>query len=103
MKTFNVLIFDFNSRELRYYNIIPYLVKCYYRRPECNRPNSFEEFKKFIKEESKYQWWSRCEYELVITGFPVQDKQEKIDVHYQVLMNIDIITKLLMEEISTKK
>lgn len=103
MKEFNVLIFDFNSKSLKYYNIIPYLVDCYYRKPKSKRPSSFEEFKEFIKGESLYQWWSRCEYELVITGFPIQDKQEKIDVHYQVLMNIDIITKLLMEEVSTKK
>lgn len=103
MNKFNVLVFNFNSRKVQPYNIIPYLTECYKRKSKSKRPSTFEEFKEFIIKESKYQWWSRCEYEIVITGFPIQDEREKIDVYYQVMMNLDIITKLLIEEVSNKK
>ena len=103
MNKFNVLIFNFNSRKVQSYNIIPYLKGCYKRKPKSKRPSTFEEFKELIIIESRYQWWSRCEYEIVITGFLIQDEKEKIDVYYQVMMNLDIITKLLIEEVSNKK
>ena len=103
MNKFNVLIFNFNSRKVQSYNIIPYLIECYKRKPKSKRPSTFEEFKEFIIKESRYQWWSRCQYEIVITGFPIQNESEKIDVYYQVMMNLDIIIKLLIEEVSNKK
>ena len=44
-------------------------------------------------------WWGRCQYEILISDWPSQSKIEKIDVYYQVMNNIDAITKLFMEEI----
>lgn len=46
-----------------------------------------------------YQWWSRCEYEIILTDWPNQKKFEKWDVHEQVKMNIDIITELLINDV----
>ena len=48
-------------------------------------------------------WWARCEYEIIICGWPNTDTQEKWDIHRQVMMNIDIITRILMENIKDKK
>lgn len=97
MKEFNVIIEDINRREFIPYNIIPYLVRRY--NESKNKPTTFKEFKSFIEKESKYQWWARCEYEIILKEWPCGQKEEKIDVHWQVMMNIDIITEILMNEV----
>lgn len=97
MRKFNVIIEDVNRREFIPYNVIPYLVKQY--KEAKNKPTAFEEFKTFIEKESKHQWWARCEYEVILKEWPTGQREEKIDVHWQVMMNIDIITEILMEEV----
>lgn len=101
MKQFNVIIEDVNSRKFTPYDVIPYLVQCYYE--EKDRPGTIEEFKIFIERYSRYQWWSRCEYEVILKSWPTGDVEKKIDVHQQVMMNIDIIAEILMEEINGTK
>lgn len=98
MKQFNVIIEDINSRKFIPYDVIPYLVQCYYE--EKDRPGTIEEFKTFIERRSMYRWWSRCEYEIVLQSWPKGDVEEKIDVHQQVMMNIDIIAEILMKEVN---
>ena len=98
---YNVILWDINRREFIPYDIFPYLKKVYQEAKEKKKePKTFEEFKEFIRKESMYMWWGRCEYEILISDWPSQSKTEKIDVHYQVMMNIDIITKLFIEEIN---
>ena len=124
MKQFNVINFDFNKKEFIYYDIIPYLVRRY--KEKKKKLTTFEEFKKFIEDESMYQWWARCEYEIILSPWPYlsspserYDKKgeddieawkkhwkehlnecQKIDIHQQVLMNLDIITQIFMEVIN---
>ena len=98
MKNFNVIVYDFNKQDFIPYDVMPYLVKCYNK--ASNKPKTFEEFKKFIEGESKYQWWSRCEYEIILESLPNPNVNEKWDVHRQVMMNIDIITSVLMNNVN---
>lgn len=123
MRQFNVINFDFNSKRFEPYNIIPYLVRCYNK--EKNKPKTFDEFKEFIRNESMYKWWARCEYEMVLSPWPYTpspsesyDKEgeddvevwkehwekhlnecQKIDIFHQVRMNIDVITALVMDSV----
>ena len=123
MKIFNVIVHNFNSKEFESYNIIPYLVSRYNKKEK--KPKTFDEFKEFVKNESMYQWWARCEYEIILSPWPYTsspseryDKKgendveawkehwkkhlnecEKIDDHYQVMMNLDVITNLVMDSI----
>ena len=127
MKEFNVIVYNINSKEFERYNIIPYLVSCYNKKE--NKPKTFDEVKEFVKNESMYQWWSRCEYEIILGPWPYitspserWDKKgendieawkehwkkhlkecEKIDVHKQVMMNLDVITNLVMENVNRSK
>ena len=122
MKEFNVIVYNINSKEFKSYNIIPYLVSRYNKKEK--KPKTFDEFKEFIKNESMYQWWSRCEYEIILSPWPYTlspserakeennveawkehwkkhlNECEKIDVHYQVMMNIYVITNLVMDSIN---
>lgn len=112
---FNVLLWDFNQDKLIPYDVLPYFRECYKERKKrykgyskrkayypdnkyYNVPNTFEEFKEFIKSESIYRFWSRCEYEMIIHGWPVRKNEHKLDVHEQIMMNIDIIADILLKE-----
>lgn len=93
---FNVIIE--NNGKFIPYDVIPFLVRCY--NESKDKPHTEEEFSAFIKKWAQYQWWSRCEYEIILVDWPGQKKEKKIDVHDQVMMNIDIITRILMKEVS---
>lgn len=123
MKKFDVIVYNINERKFEPYDIIPHLVSQYKKRED--KPKTFDEFKEFVKNESMYQWWSRCEYEVILGPWPYTsspseryDKKgendveawkehwkkhlkecEKIDVYYQVMMNLDVITNLVMESV----
>lgn len=97
MKNFNVIVYDFNNKNFKPYDIMPYLRRSYY--DEDEKPSTFEEFKNFILHKSMYQWGSRCEYEIILSDWPCQKKFEKWDVHEQVKMNIDTITELLINDV----
>lgn len=98
-KTFNVIVERNNT--FVPYNVIPHLLYRYNMSSKKLRPTTYEEVKKFIIEESKYQWWARCEYEIILSSWPTKKVEEKWDVHKQVMMNIDIITKIIMDSINT--
>ena len=109
MKQFNVINYNFNAQKFESYDVIPYLINAYkdrvkrhHNNPDDNYwkvPVTFEEFKNFVQRESQYQFWSRCEYEIILVDWPCQKYTEKWDVYDQIMMNLDIVTKLLMESI----
>lgn len=101
MNTFYVLHWDFNHDALEHYDVLPYLRECYKEKKKKDRPKTFDEFKKFIEDKSRYMFWSRCEYEMVCRGWPVGKNEYKIDIHEQIMMNIDVITNILFKENET--
>ena len=98
MKSFNVIWQDFNARKFEPYDVMPYLIKEYNKTED--KPKTYLEFYEFIKQKSLYQYWARCEYEILICGWPNTKTRAKWDIHQQIMMNIDIITELLMENVN---
>lgn len=114
-----VINWDFNRDEMEVYDVMPYLVGCWktekkkkhktwnysFEHPcvddDTLMPQTFDEFKKFILNNALYQFWARCEYEIIVTGWPQQKKEKKIDVYDQIKMNIDVITKHFMDYINS--
>lgn len=102
MKTFNVIIWDPNHKKFVPYNVIPYFVQAYEELKQKKYkkvPKTFDEFKEWVIDETHYQFWGRCEYEVILVDWPCQQKEEKIDVCWQIMLNIEFITKLIMESI----
>ena len=96
---FNVLEYDFNTKKVRPYNVIPHFVREW--NDEKNKPTDYVGLKKWIEDNSRYQFWSRCEYEFMMAPWPysmdtMEKDLRKIDVHEQIMMNIDILTVMLM-------
>lgn len=100
LKSFYTIIYNINKKTFESYDIMPYLIDEYKdKKKRKKQPVTFDEFKKFIEGASMYQYWSRCEYEIILTSWPNEDKKEKIDIHQQIMMNIDVITNILMNNV----
>ena len=99
---FYVILYEVNSRKFEKYDVMPYLVRCYQeskKKKYIACPTTFEEFKKFVEDNSKYMYWARCEYEVILSDWPCKTLEEKIDVHWQIMNNHDLVTRLLMENV----
>lgn len=101
MQSFKVINYDINRQKFEAYDIMPYLIERY--KKEKKKPKTFEEFKQFIKSESMYQFWGRCEYEIILVDWPCKRVEEKWDVYDQIMMNIDIITDIMIKECKPKR
>lgn len=97
MKSFNVIRQDFNRKKFEPYDVMPYFVDEYNKAK--TKPKTFNEFAGFIKDKAIYMYWSRCEYEIVICGWPNTDTQEKWDAYSQIMINIGVVTNILMENV----
>lgn len=129
-KKFNVLLRDFNKKKPIPYDVLPYFRREWEERYKDIPVKTKEDLKKWIKDLSQYQFWSRCEYEFLIAKWPFGGRQltedmekfiatnpdlkdyktnidmcniitkdmDVIDVHEQIMMNIDIVTDILYEE-----
>lgn len=98
MNTFNTITYDCNSKKFVPYDVLPYLRRCYEKKDD--KPKTVEEFTQFVKDESMYQFWSRCEYEVILVDWPNQSISKKTDVYDQIMANIDVVVKLLMEDLA---
>lgn len=107
MKTFNVIIGNFNTKKFEPYDIMPHLVDRYRevkKSKTFKTPATFKEFKEFVRKESMYQWWSRCEYEILLYHWPSSENDTgyKMDIYEQIMMNHDLVTELLMLNVGIK-
>ena len=108
MKSFNVINWDPNRKVFEPYNIIPYFVDAYKERlenykkypdnPYWKPAKTFKEFRQFVISEGHYQFWGRCEYEIILSDWPCQKTEKKIDIWEQIEMNLDLVTEIVMEE-----
>lgn len=132
---FNVIVHGYNCNGVKAHDIMPYLIECYKetkkKRAYKKTPETFDEFKQFVIDESRYMYWARCEWECLIGHWPfgsmdmieklhnyistnpdvedwrnkidicniITSDMKKIDVYWQIMNNIDVVTKLLMENV----
>lgn len=101
MQSFNVIWWDFNKNEPEAYDIMPALLDEYLHKRRKYKPKIKDRVAmvQFVRQYSLYQWWGRCEYEIIIRNWPTQDLQVKWDIYKQIEMNLDIITDILIENI----
>lgn len=109
---FNCIIFDINHREFEPYDVMPYFLrewraikknaKPYTEDEYRGKPQNREELKQWFLRKSQYMFWSRCEYEIIVAGWPCTDVTRKIDIHDQIKMNIDVILDIFINNIDFK-
>ena len=97
MKSFNVIVNNFNAGSFEPYDVMPYLIR-EYNKAEV-KPSTVDEFKTFVEQEAMYRWWSRCEYEIILSDWPTMKHSQKWDVYRQIMMNIDTVVEILMQNV----
>lgn len=101
MKSWYVYIIDFNSTKLEQYDVMPYFLEC--ARKQKFKSSDLEECKKFIRKEGMYMFWSRCEWEVLISPWPpMKDIYFKIDVWDQINMNLDVFATVFIENLNNE-
>ena len=108
---FNVLLYNFSTHKVEHYDIIPYFIDQWHNnRFDKNLIETKENLKSWIIRASQYHFWARCQYESLLAAWPFGSKRMtddikklidsgvKIDIHDQIMMNIDVITDLLSKE-----
>lgn len=91
---FNVIWYNINSNKFEAYDIMPYLISRY--KSKKKKP---EDIEKFIVGESMYQWWAKCEYEIILKDWPCNNVEEKWDIYKQIMMNINVIVQIFKNNI----
>lgn len=109
MLEWNVYLEDFNNKKIRVYNIFnhhTFYEDCLKAKKEYK--DDKDKFLDKIKSSLMYCFWSKCEYEIILTSWPKRDNfdDEKIDVYDQVMLNWPIFSEYIWEnkkEIKKKK
>lgn len=87
--TWNVWLWNFNHDELETYDVVPIFMRELERLKKKDLPKTKKEFSEFLNGEAQYHFWSKCEYEMIIHGWPVGKKDVKVDVYDQLILNWD--------------
>ena len=95
-----VMAHDFNNDKIVPYNIFynsfPELI---HKEIKKKKINNYNELKEYISNWSKYNYWCKAEHEIIVAGLISKgDKEEKIDVDWQIQMNLDRITEYVNNE-----
>ena len=100
---FKVIVDNVNTKKFEFYDVMPYFIRCYDTTKKDKQPKTFDEFKEFVESRSRCMYWSRCEYEFVLKPWVGHDKEKKVDVHWQLLHNLDLVTSILMLNLGFKE
>lgn len=94
------LIWNNNTKKLERHNILhSYLVEDIHKKILRKKIKSRDELKEYMRSYLMYHYWSKCEYELYV-GYHCSKMEElqKIDVWYQLEMNLDRIVDYIIKE-----
>ena len=98
----NVYIEDYNRREIKVFNVFnhyTFFENCKKEFRRYSRHKDIEKLEHEIKGWAMYCFWSKCEYEIVLTSWPEKKdfKDMKIDIYDQLNLNWDSFFKYVME------
>lgn len=101
---FYVIVDNVNRQDFERHDVMPYFVSCYDdAKKRKKQPKTYEEFKEFVKGKSMYMYWARCQYELVLKPWVGHSNERKVDVHWQLMHNLDLVTSILMLNLGFKE
>ena len=91
MLEWNVYCDDFNERKIRIFNVFNHHGVIEDLKKFVKKYKTKEEFCEHLRTTIMYYYWSKCEWEIVLTSFPERQDytEEKIDVYDQLMLNWD--------------
>lgn len=104
-KEFNVIEYNWNGK-VQPYDVLPYFRNAWNSKSynfDKKEVTNKKDLKSWIERVSQYRFWARCEYEFVMLPWPYKQDDplsegKKIDVHWQIMNNINILVDILSEE-----
>lgn len=94
----NVYICNMSSGKIEIYNIFNHGTFNVYYRKALETSATKEEFAEQIKNELRYYFWGKCEWEVEIVDWMGYQKSGlKTDVYKQVMLNFDIFVDYCWE------
>lgn len=103
MIEYRVINWDTNKDDIEHMDIMPYLygwVKREMKKQKIKRADlDIEWLEGEINRASRYMYWARCQYEVIVHAWPANKKDHKMDVYEQIKMNIKNITKLMYDDL----
>lgn len=96
---------DFNGKKIVPFNVFHHTrfnedVKKSFKKNK----NDFETFKKELKSNLMYYYWSKCEWEIILAAWISKNVPEiKIDVYDQVMLNFDLFAKYVWDFYSSRR
>ena len=117
--SFYVLYKDFNTGDMIPYDVMKGLYNHIFNENGTFRKKEFhifdenfkyksitnkEDLKKFINNHFRYYYWSKCEWEFIVSDWPPTQKNrdKKVDIYDFLKPNIDLITNIVWEQIKDK-
>lgn len=81
------------------YDILPYLSQEWNKLKPSKKKEAAQNLQSWVDGELKYQYWGRCEYEMLVLPWPPghKDSPKKVDVYGQCFPNLKLITRLFAE------
>lgn len=99
MLEWNVYIENINKRMITTFNVFEHYSFYKDLKKEIKIYENIEEFSDRLRRIVMYYFWSKCEYEIILTCWPKWDKfkEEKIDVYSQLNLNWDKFVNYIWE------
>ena len=97
--TWNVWNWDFNHDQLETYDVgYRFIAAVEHERPSF-LPTTYAELNDYLLAEARYCFWAKCEYEMIVTGWPQQKNEKKVDIYEQLRLNWDRFVKAFWDEV----
>lgn len=81
--------YNINHRQIEEFNIFDHWKFNEDVSKDLHRCRSREDFAKLLQSNLRYYFWSKCEYEVLVSSWTSDDKKEtiKVDIYDQVMLN----------------
>lgn len=98
--------YDFNKKTIEPYDIFKHysFLQDFEKLRKKSKTLSFEEFSEQLRKTLMYYFWSRCEYEVIISAWPPKEGTAiKIDIYQQAMLNKDIFFEYVWQYILSRR
>lgn len=98
-----VLLHDFNNDRIVKYNILENnkdLIDEIVKSVKNKKITNYNDLKEMVTRKLKSIYWSRTEYEILVSGLFSKNEPEKIDVWYQLELNLDNLIEYLISKLN---
>lgn len=90
---YNVFYYNMNKKTIETVNVIKYMLPFIKKLRQTDMTR--DEFDREVKSEVMYEFWSKAEWEIIISGWCGDGNEEtKIDVYDQIIANWEVFSNI---------